>query len=128
MNNLTTYFTLLYSFFYTIFMVIVLFTIFLHKIKFLEPFKVASSLLLSFCLIIFVVFVYVPEGVNKDLLYFHMGFTYLLSHMTDLILWIAQHQTFIYYFNYLGFILNLCAIYFMFQAWIEFNKKNNPFK
>lgn len=123
-----TFFTLLYSFFYTIFMVIVLFTIFLYKINFLEPFKVASSLLLSFCLIIFVIFVHVPAGVNKDLLYFHMGFTHLMSYMTDLLLWIATHKTFIYYFNYLGFILNLCAIYFIFQAWKEAAKKQNTFK
>lgn len=123
-----TFFTLLYSFFYTIFVVILLFTIFLYKINFLEPFKVASSLLLSFCLIIFVIFVNVPTGVNKDLLYYHMGFLHLLNYITDLVLWIAQHQTFIYYFNYFGFLLNICAIYFIFQAWKESAKKHNTFK
>lgn len=117
------HFILLYSFFYTIFMVVVLFIIFLYRNNLLEPIKVVTSLLLSSCLLIFVLFVYVPAGVNKDLLYHSMGFTHIMFYTSELLVWISTHQTFIYYFNYLGLVLNFCAIYFMFQAWKENKKK-----
>jgi hypothetical protein len=88
----------------------------LNKIGLLEPFKVATDIVLTFCIILLIAFIYFPKEEYKIHLYKLFGFKKILNPFVDLINLIINPTNYFY----INFYINISIVAFVCMIIIHF--------